>query len=333
MDHLDVGAPELLKVRAPGAFHQFLPVAVGLLRPFGKRKLREHPPSGHHGRLPEEPLVAVIETVILDRDGSGALSHNGDVVRVAAELPDIVLHPADRLELVVQSEVPVAVIFSPDLLMAEIAQDAYPVVDEDGDHSPFRKFIAAERFFGVGSGVETSSVEEEDDRAVLRLCRRIDVQVQAVLVIVKLDPLPELPVIEQALGISEVGIALSVLGTGVPHFRRVEYFPVAADPLTVFKALRPGVRDPQEFAGTLLHVPQERSHGRFQHDFAHKRYLSFRYPILLPDTPFPSRCRPHRNTLCRQADPGFRRHRFPSRRDIPGTRMARRSRGRTPHTA
>ena len=93
------------------------------------------------------------------RHGSSAASHQSDVVRVTTELGDVVPHPAESQELVVQPEVTGSLL----ALQGEEAQGPQPVVDAHQDDLPVQEDLRSIEDRLTGTNNKGSAVEEDDD--------------------------------------------------------------------------------------------------------------------------------------------------------------------------
>ena len=167
------------------------------------------------------------------------------------------LHEADRRQLVVQPEIPLPAVFLFDLRVREIPQDTDPVVDEDRDDPAFRVLPAAERLFRIRAGVEAAAVNEDDDRTVFRLLRRVNVQIQAVLVIVEGKPVPELLMVKAPHRIFQLREIHPVLRAGRAEGGCVKLALPAAYRLRVAEALRPRIRYAEEFISVFRFPPDQ----------------------------------------------------------------------------
>ena len=266
---------QLLQALAAGLPDELLPVFSGLLRGTGQADLRELPRAGEQDRPPEEPRVGRVDAEILNGHGPGALAHEGQVLRVAAEVRDVGLYPAQGGELVVQAEVALPAVPGLELRMGQVAQNAHPVVGEDGDDAFFRQGGAVEGALPVEARVEAAAVEKQDHRGVLRLVGRVDVQIQTVLVIGEIQPLPELPLVEAAGGVVQMLVDRPVLGAAGAEPGGVKHALPALHGLGVGKALRPGKGKTPELPAAAVVQPPQGSAGGFQQNGFHLHQARF----------------------------------------------------------
>ncbi len=268
------GPPQLVQTAAAGFLHKLQPVGPGVLRPARQGEFGEHPAAGHHDGPAKEPGVFPVQAQILDGDGAGALAQQRDVVSVAAEIADMGLDPADGAELIVQPEIAFPAVFLPDLLMAQIAQGAHPVIGEYRNDPPGSQAGSVEGLLPVDAGVEAAAVEKEHDRAALRLLRRIDIQVQTVLAVTEAAAFPVFPLVKAAGRMLQVLVPAPVLRTGIARCGGVQHALPALPELRVGEALRPGVGDSQKLQAALPFVSHEPAAGAVFPDCAdHVRSL------------------------------------------------------------
>ena len=241
-----------------------MPIVIGLCRLFRQSKLGKHAAARHHDCLLKEAFVVMIEAKVLDRDRPGALPHEGDLVRIAAEIFNVFLHPAQSLQLVVQTEVAVSLITLLNLFVTEVAKDPDPVIRKDSDDPSFGQLETAERLFAVGTGIETAAMKKQEHRTIRGFLWRIDIEIQTIFIILKVDPFPKLPVIETAFRHIEMRVVLAVLRTGLAHRSSVNDLFIGIDRFTIRKAFCLCVRDSQKLTGIFIRIAQDRSHCRFQ---------------------------------------------------------------------
>ena len=138
----------------------------------------------------------MIEAMVLNRDRSGALSHDGYIVFITAEFLNVFFDPVYCIQLIIQTEIPVSSIAFFDRFMAEIAKHTDPVIGKDAYNAPLCQLIAPKRFFRIAAGIETAAMEKEDDRTGCLIFRHIDVQIQAVFIVGKIKASAKLVEIE-----------------------------------------------------------------------------------------------------------------------------------------
>ena len=188
---------------------------------------------------------------MLDGNGTGTLSEQCDIVRIASEAAYEPLHPAQCRPLVIQAEIAVPAVFPVYLFMCQIAEDPDPVIYKNGDDAALCQLIAAERFFFIGSGIETAAVDEHRDRTVPCIRRCIDIQVQTVFVISERQAFPEFPVVKQTLGIIQLREELPVLRTGTAKRRCIYGAFICIDHLRIAETPRPRIRDTEELTASF----------------------------------------------------------------------------------
>ena len=94
------------------------------------------------------------------------MSHEYDAVGIAAELARVLLHPGDRRG---------AIIDEPGKLDLRVES----IIGNRRDVSTLRQSSSNERVFGLPSCRPRAAVEKDHDRAMVRVFRRVDVQVLA----------------------------------------------------------------------------------------------------------------------------------------------------------
>ena len=94
------------------------------------------------------------------RHGSSAASHQSDVARVSTKLGDVVPHPGESKELVVEAEVTRSLV----TLQGEEAQGSQPVVDSHQDDLPVQEDLRPIEDGLTGTNYKGSTVEENNDR-------------------------------------------------------------------------------------------------------------------------------------------------------------------------
>ena len=265
---------------------------MGVLRPPGQGEAGEQPRPAHHHGPAEQPPVILVQAHILHRDGPGALAHNGDVVAVAAEVGDVLLHPPDGRQLVVQAEVAVPAVLRLYFPVGQVAQHPHPVVGEHGDDAPRRQRPAVKGGFAVHPRVEPAPVEEHHHRAGGGAMGRVNVQVEAVLVIGKMEPLPEFLFEKPACGVFQMLVPRPVLGAAGAEPGGVQLALPARHRLRVAKPLRPGVGHAQKGPAVLPPQPPHiAAPGVQQNGVLHTRFPPFRaptarfFPIIAPFRP------------------------------------------------
>ena len=95
--------------------------------------------------------------------------------------------------------------------MCQITEDANPVIDKDGNDAALCQFIAAERFFLIGTGVEAAAVYKYCNGTVLCVYRCEYIQIQTVFIIMKSQIFPELPVVKQPFGVIPTPSYVSII--------------------------------------------------------------------------------------------------------------------------
>ena len=88
--------------------------------------------------------MIMIQTEILNGNGTGTLSHQRDIVFVSAKVFDMFLHPSDRLQLIIKTEVAATAIFLFELFMRKITEYADSVVGKDSYDPSFCQFRSFE---------------------------------------------------------------------------------------------------------------------------------------------------------------------------------------------
>ena len=259
---------QLVKAFAACVADEFLPVCVRIRRPPRQGEARKQPRAGHHGRPPEEPFIGVVETEILDRDRPGALPEERDILSVPAEIADMPLDPADRRHLVVQAEIAVAAKLLLDVLVRQIAQRAEAVVGKYRDDPALCQFAAVKGAFAVDAGFKAAAVEEEHDRAVFCLLRRVDVQIQAVLAVNKNAALAKLALIEAKGRVFHMLVPGAVLRAGRAERRRVQHAVPVLHRGGICKTLRSRIGHAQEFKTVLPLVAAHHAAGGLKPDRA-----------------------------------------------------------------
>ena len=68
-------------------------------------------------------------------------------------------------------------------LKGKVAEDPDPVIYEHAHYSPGGQALAVEGLLAVAARVEAAAVYKDDNRAVFSVLRRIDVEIQAVLIV------------------------------------------------------------------------------------------------------------------------------------------------------
>ncbi len=133
----------------------------------------------------EQPLGERGHGQEVDHAGACGLARDGDAVRVAAEVRDVVAHPAqdgDAVEQSVVSRGPVCRLGA-QLGGGQKAEGAQAVVEGDDDEAVTGQVLAVVAGVRPGTFAESAPVDPDEDRAPLRAVVRTcpDVQVQAVL--------------------------------------------------------------------------------------------------------------------------------------------------------
>ena len=145
--------------------------------------LRETVGKALNDRGGEQSGAARCGQVVADAECAERLPGNGDLRRITAELGDVRLHPSQRLLLVLEAVVPGFTGLSGESGMAEIPEDAEPVIQAD-HHDP----TLADEFRAVvliTAAVDpTATVDEDEDRCLVAFSssgRALHIQEQAVL--------------------------------------------------------------------------------------------------------------------------------------------------------
>ena len=118
-----------------------------------------------------------------DAEAAGRFTGDSDVLRVAPKGRDVAPNPPQGLDLVHQPIVAGQPLgrFRAERRMGQIAQDAEPIVDRHHHHAFGRQARAVVQSFAARSGDQGAAVDPDDDRRLLRIGRRPDVQRQTVL--------------------------------------------------------------------------------------------------------------------------------------------------------
>ena len=173
----------------------------------------------------------------------------------------MLLHPADRRQLVVEAEVSVAAEALLDLGVRQIAERTETVVRKYRNDPPRRERRAVKGALTVDAGFKAAAVEKQYDRALLRRLRRVDVQIQTVLAVSKNASLTKLPLVKAEGRILHVLVPAAVLRAGRAEGRRVQLAVPMLDSLGIGKALRPRIGHAQEFETALPLVAAHRAAG------------------------------------------------------------------------
>ena len=136
----------------------------------------------HDGPL-EEAFIFLAGHLGADAHAAGALTADGDVLRVAAEGRDVPLDPAGGALLIQETEVGGGVgIFCGDLRMAEEAEAVQPVADGDHHHAAAGDAFAVKLHLGGVADLQSAAeVPDVHGEVLPPVRRRPDVEVQAVL--------------------------------------------------------------------------------------------------------------------------------------------------------
>ena len=189
------------QVGAAGPAHHRLPERI-VVRRGGGGKLLAHPAAAAHHRAGRQPPGQRRQAELLHAHGAGALAHQGHPVGVAAKGRDVVMHPLQGAQLVVQAVVAGVAGLGRKLGQAGEAQRPQAVVDGHRHHpfgGPGRPvkvlFVAAAA--DVLAAVDVEQHRQPGVRAGVR--GGPDVQKQAVFAVVVVFAAPELVVIERLL--------------------------------------------------------------------------------------------------------------------------------------
>ena len=120
--------------------------------------------------------------MLLDAHGAGALTHDGDLFRIAAESGDILPNPPDRTELVIKTVVAAGAGLLLQLGQAGEAQRPQAIVEGHGDDAAFRPDRLIEVFFVAAAAGEAAAVDVDQNGQVvagLGAVRGEDIQEQA----------------------------------------------------------------------------------------------------------------------------------------------------------
>ena len=162
----------------------------------------------------EQALAQRTETVLLHTHCTGALAHDGHVFRVAAKGSNVVLHPLNGRQLIVQAVVAGKAGLLLQLGQAHKAHGPQTVVQRHANDPMRRPDRAIKMLFVAAATGKTAAVDVDEHRQLVALfgCfRRKNIQEQAVLVIKIGFALAELVVIEELLFI----LFLVVKGPGL----------------------------------------------------------------------------------------------------------------------
>ena len=165
-------------VRAAGLDRERLAGRLGV----SQRLLVERERAALDDRPLEQPSRAAGDQLGQDRQAAGRLACDGDVVRVAAEPADVVLHPAQR-RLLVHQPVVARRAAGPrsQRRVGQEPQHAEPVVDRDDHDAVGRQFGAV--IVAAGVFRQRAAMDPHQDRppGVAARRRRVHVEVQAIL--------------------------------------------------------------------------------------------------------------------------------------------------------
>ncbi len=146
-------------------------------------------------RFVKEPARARRRHECAHRERSRRLPEDRHVARIAAERGDVVAHPLERRDLIEHPVVArrAAARLARELGVREETERAEPVVDRDEHDVPLRERLAVVPRFGAGASLKPSAVDPHHHRQTIggRLCRRPEVQRQAVLAQVLEDDVAE----------------------------------------------------------------------------------------------------------------------------------------------
>ena len=172
----DVGRAQL--------FEQVRPEPLGRGHAIGRlRQFREAAQVGAlDDRLVEQaPRLRSGHQVGRAERASG-FAHHGDVPRIAAELCDILAHPAQSGDLVEQPVVARNTVrrLLAQLLVRQPAERAEPVIERNEHHPPPRVIGAVVHRQAVRPDPQRTAVNPDDHGRVLRILRRPDIEIEAV---------------------------------------------------------------------------------------------------------------------------------------------------------
>ena len=191
IEFLQRGGPHLLQGIETRCIHRLLAPLV--IRTQGRRRIAAAQETAAQtaaaldDRFRNEALGQRRSHQALDTTSTGALAHDGQVVRIAAESRDVVVNPLDRRQLVINALVSgaaVAILFGQGR-MGEEAQQAEAVIDgHEDDAALCPGFPIESRIIAAAAGV-CATVDPQGDRKFSRRLadrfgRRPDIQEEAV---------------------------------------------------------------------------------------------------------------------------------------------------------
>lgn len=247
----------------------------------GGAQLAEVAAAAHHHRAPEQPLGVGAVQQKLHGERAGALPHEGDALRVAAEGRDVFPHPRQGGHLVLQSIVS---------LMGGIVsggEGVQPVVDAHQDDAA-PAVVRAPEYVGrsVAAPHKGAAVDEHGHGQVFPLLGGPDVQVQPVLLAVPIGGLFRVFVV------IEVGrlppVELNVLAAGGALLGGVVYARPRPHHLGVLPPLRTGVCYAGEQQTAVLLQAPDFSAGRGELNVSARVVLLVHGKALPPYTDLPT---------------------------------------------
>ena len=181
--------PRFLQTGGACQFHQLLPVFFRRFQRVRCQSLRRILEIDGHAAFhdcPGDQSSGVRRgQQILHAACSGRLSRDRDFVRISAKCADVAVHPADRRELVLQTEVALSSlrILFPQPRMREKSHHSQPIRDSHNNHSfSGHMFPVKLHLIGIAALI-SAAMDIEQNRQVFLPGprRRKDIQIQAVL--------------------------------------------------------------------------------------------------------------------------------------------------------
>ena len=179
------------RARSSSASASGAPREVGERIAQGDRVVPRHRPFATETRLGdgsvEEPVGLRRAHQVVDRDAAGGDPEDRDLVGVAAEPLDVVLHPLQGGDLVEQPEVGDRLLaallrLGLERRVGEVAEPAEPVAHRDQHDSLVDQALGHLERQGAGAGLQAAAMDPHHDRQVgADVGRPVDVEVEAVL--------------------------------------------------------------------------------------------------------------------------------------------------------
>ena len=191
------------QVGALGAVHHGVPEIIVGRRGGNRSKVCADPAPARHNRAGNQPFGKRRQAELLHAHRAGALPHDGDAPGIAAERRNVVMHPLQRTELVIQTVVAGVAGFGRKFGQAGKAKRPEAVVDGNRDDPFGRPDRAVEVLFIPAAAGKAAAVDVKQHRKFGfggGFGRSPDIQEQAVFAVFVLFTAPELIVIERFFG-------------------------------------------------------------------------------------------------------------------------------------